>query len=68
MISETEHRLIETMLDYGANEELRHLLCSALSEEQQESAISFMKRHYQKYGEVTEEDILKVLLILTKPF
>ena len=67
MISEAEHRLIETMLTYGAKEELIHLLCSALSEEQQESAVNLMKRHYQKYREVTEEDMLKALLILTNP-
>ncbi len=67
MISSTEQRLIEAMIDYGANEELIHVLCSALSSEQQENAIHLMQRHYQKYREVTEEDMLKVLLILTKP-
>jgi hypothetical protein len=66
MISATEQRLIETMIDYGAKDELIHLLCSALSTAQQENAIHLMQRHYQKHGEVTEEDMLKALLILRK--
>ncbi len=68
MISATEQRLIETMIGYGAKDELIHLLCSALSTAQQENAIYLMRRYYQKHGEITEEDLLKVLLILTKPF
>lgn len=66
MISATERKLIEIMVDLGAEDELIHLLCSALTEKQQEEAIALLERHYQKHRKVTEEDMLKALLILTR--
>lgn len=67
MISATEERLIETMVDLGAADDMIHLVCSALTEEKQYEAINLLEKHYQKHGIVTEEDMLKALLLLTRP-
>ena len=66
MISATEEMLIETMIDLDATDELIHLVCSALTEEQQAEATDFLKQRYQERGEVTEQEMLRMLLILTE--
>ena len=66
MISATEEILIETMVDLGAEDELIHLICSALTEEQQAEATDFLKQRYQERGEVTKEEMLKMLIVLTE--
>ena len=66
MISATEERLIEIMIALGAEDKLIHLICSALSEEQQAEATDFLEQRYQSNGEVSDQEILKMLLILTE--
>ena len=67
MISSTEKELIEMMVDFGVADDLIHVVCSNLSEKQQVKAISLLDLHFEKHKEITDEDILKILLLLTRP-
>ena len=66
MINATEERLIEVMIEVGAEDSLIHLICSALTEEQQTEATDFLEKRYQERGEVTEQEMLRMLLIMTE--
>ena len=66
MISVAESKLIETMVRIGMEDEMIHLVCSNLTEEQMIEAEDFLTHRHQKNGQVTEEELLKLLLIMTK--
>ena len=67
MISATEERLIDLMIDLGAEEGLIHHICSALNEEQMQEAIETMEDIYAERGKVTEEEMLKTMIVCRHP-
>ena len=66
MISVTEERLIDILIEVGVEDSLIHLVCSALLEEQQNEAVDFLEKRYQGQGKVSEQEILRMLLVLTE--
>ncbi len=66
MISVVEKKLIETMVKIGTEDDLIHLVCSNLNEKQMMEAEDFLAYRHAKNGQVTEEEVLKMLLIMTK--
>lgn len=55
------------MVDLGARDNLIHLLCSALTDDKKQDALAMMDVHMEKFNQVTEQDMLKMLLVLTIP-
>ena len=66
MISSAERKLMETMVKIGMEDNLIHLFCSNLTEEQMAEAEDFLTHRHEKNALVTEEEELKLLLIMTK--
>ena len=66
-LSETATQLIKMMEELGASSKLINLMYSGLPEEKMPRAMQMMEEHYKKYGQVTEQDMLVALLILTEP-
>lgn len=68
MISATEERLIDLMIDLGADDSLIHCVCSGLEgDEQMREAIETMEDIYAERGKVTEDEMLKTMIVCSHP-
>ena len=68
MISATEHELIGLMIDLGAGDSLIHCVCSGLEgDEQMREAIETMEDIYAERGKVTEDEMLKTMIVCRHP-
>ena len=68
MISEIEERLIHLMVDLGADNSLIVCVTSGLeNDEQRLEAIETMEDIYAERGKVTEEEMLKTMIVCKHP-
>lgn len=65
-LTETAEHLITLLKGIGIDLDTTQMVCANLSEEEQIQMGKFIQQRYREKGEVTEEEILKVLMNLIK--
>lgn len=68
MIGEMEEKLIHLMVDFGADNSLIVCVTSGLTtDEQRQEAIETMEDIYAERGKVTEDEMLKTMIVCRHP-